>query len=123
MFEKSSRMKLRFATDKGILSVEDLWDLNLEQLNIIAKTLNQKIKESKEEDFLNEVSVEDAKAKLAFEIVIHILNTKKKESEDAKDLKKKKLEKEKLLEILAKKQDQSLENLSVEELKAKIENL
>lgn len=28
MFKQASKMKLRFATSKGNLSVEDLWDLS-----------------------------------------------------------------------------------------------
>ncbi|MFA5457111.1 MAG: hypothetical protein WC261_05690, partial [Synergistaceae bacterium] len=52
MFEKATRMKLRIATGKGNLSVEDLWDLNLAQLNEVAKGLNRRVKELGEEDFL-----------------------------------------------------------------------
>lgn len=47
MFEKASRMKLRFNTQRGVLSVEDLWDLPLIQLDNIAIALNKKLQESK----------------------------------------------------------------------------
>ena len=49
MFEKASRMKLRFNTQRGVLSVEDLWDLPLIQLDNIAIALNKKLQESKTE--------------------------------------------------------------------------
>ena len=33
MFEKASRLKLRFSTSIGMLSAEDLWDLPLSSRN------------------------------------------------------------------------------------------
>lgn len=44
MFEKASRIKLRYSTNRGVLSVEDLWDLSLEQLDPIAINLNKSLK-------------------------------------------------------------------------------
>lgn len=123
MFEKAARLKLRFNTVKGLLTVEDLWDLPLTKLNEIAKGLNKKLKTIEEEDFLEEVSKEDEQAKLEFDIVIHILNTKKKEKDIQKNMVKKKAEKQKILDIIERKQDSSLEDLSVDELKAKLNEI
>jgi hypothetical protein len=123
IFEKATRMKLRFTTTKGKLITEDLWDLNLKQLNTLAKSLNKELKESKESDFLEEENKEDIVLKLKFDIVLYILNTKKAELNEHKDFVLKKANKAKLLDILAKKQDAALENLSEEELKKKIDEL
>jgi len=123
MFEKASRLKLRFKTRKGILSTEDLWDLSLAELNEVAKNLNKELKTAEEEDFLNAKSVEDEKVKLAFDVVLHVLNTKKAEAAERAEAANKKAEKQKILGILAKKQDASLENLSEDELKKKLEAL
>ena len=123
MFEKASRKKLRFVSDKGLLTAEDLWDLNLNQLNTIAKKLNKDLKNAAEEDFLEGAGKEDTLLKLSFDIVLHVLNTKKEEAEKRKTAAEKKAEKEKLLDMLDKKKNQSLESLSEEELKKKIEEL
>jgi len=91
MFEKASKIKLRFPSSKGMLTTEDLWDLSLQQLNGLAKDLNKKVKESAEHDFLEVKSDSDTITKLQFDIVIQVLTKKK--------------------------QDAALENLSEEELK------
>ncbi len=121
MFEKASRLKLRFQSSKGNLSTEDLWDLNLQQLNTVAKSLNKKLKESEEDDFLEEKSEEDTITKLKFDIVLSVLETKKNENKLHREESKKRVEKQKILEILAKKQDESLENMSEEDLKKELE--
>ena len=114
IFEKATRAKLRFRTEKGNLSVEDMWDLNLQQLNRIAKRLNKEIKESSEEDFLEEKSAVDVEAKLQFDIVLYILETKKAETKARKEASTKKAEKEKLLSLLAEKQDEAMKGLTEE---------
>jgi hypothetical protein len=123
MFENASRTKLRIASDRGLLSAEDLWDLSLTELNSIAKKLNAELKSSAEEDFLEETSSEDKVTKLKFEIVLHIINTRKAENSKRKEYAELKAKRDKLLAIKAKKQDDSLENMSIEELDAELEAL
>jgi hypothetical protein len=36
MYKEAAKQKLRFATNKGNLSVEQLWDLNLTDLDSLA---------------------------------------------------------------------------------------
>jgi hypothetical protein len=123
MFEQASRLKLRFQTNKGFLAAEDLWDINLEGLNNIAKGINKQLKDSMEIDFLEKPNQADSILKLQFDIVLHVLETKKKEKEDRDLIAKKKAEKEKLLEILSKKRDGALEGMSIEDLEKKIQEL
>ena len=57
-FEKASRIRLRFDTPQGSLTVEDLWQLPLTSrtgranLDDIAKSLNRQLKETAEESFV-----------------------------------------------------------------------
>lgn len=125
IFEKATRKKLRFVTNKGHISVEDLWDLSLEQLNELAKKLNKELKdEQAEEDFLeDEENKKESLVKLRFEVVISILKTKKHEAKERENEVLRKAQKEKLLEVIAKKQDSALAELSEEELKKRLDEL
>lgn len=123
MFEKASRMKTRFQTSRGVLSTEDLWDVSLDQLNTLAKALRKELKDAEEEDFLVIKKDTNSQIQLMFDIVLHILNIKKDEKTAREEASVKRAEKERLLELLAKKKDQSLEALSEEEIRAKIESL
>jgi len=123
LFEKATRIKMRFNTEFGLINTEDLWDLKLKDLNKIAKDLNKELKTSGEEDFLEEKSQEDRDLKDAFDIVLHILNTKKDENKKKKEAAVIKAKKEKIREIISKKKDESLEGKSIEELEKELLDL
>lgn len=123
MFEKASRSKIRFQSNKGMLMVEDLWDLNLTSLNGLAKALNKQIKAEEEEDFLKEANAADVELKLSFDIALHILNVKKAELDARVAAALSAARKKKLLEVLERKQDASLETLTEDELKAQIASI
>lgn len=53
MFEIATRTKMRFPF-KGMISVEDLWDLSVQNLDKVFKTLNSQRKEAQEESLLHE---------------------------------------------------------------------
>lgn len=123
IFEKASRLKLRFNLSKGVCTTEELWDLSLESLNDLAVALHKKIKETEDISFIKEKTVANTKLELQFEIVKHIINTKLAEKE-AKKLATVKAEKAKLLkDIIAKKQLGALESSSLESLQAELEAL
>ena len=122
MFETALRNKFRFPF-KGQITTEDLWDLSLNELDSIYKTLNKEVKARAEESLLTEASTAQTDVDVKIEIIKHIADVKKKELE-AKLLEvAKKAEREKVAAILAEKQDEALKNLSVEELKAMLDNL
>jgi hypothetical protein len=119
------RSHLRVSTTRGSLSVEDLYDLPLTELNDTLKQLNRKLKTIDEEDFLNDdkESKEDKATKLAFKITKHILDAKKEERDIAKNSKLVAEQKQKILDLIDKKDQESLQNLSREDLLKKLEEL
>lgn len=116
MFLKASRLKLRWNSSRGFLSLEDLWDLSLQNLNTLAKGLKRELKAELEEDFLEEKTEEDTITKLKFDIVIEVLNIKKSEAKAASEATAMKAHNQKILGLIAKKQDEDLEKMSVEDL-------
>ena len=115
MFEKASRMKLRF-THKGLCTVEDLWDLPLTALDRIFKGMNAELKTQNEESLLDTKTKEVKIQELGIEIVKHVVAVKIKEGEERKNRVLKAERKQKLLGIISTKQDAVLEGKTIEEL-------
>lgn len=127
IFEQASRMKLRFDTPMGFLAAEDLWDLPLtsnrgSNLNEVAIGLHNQLKHDTI-SFVDDAEVPNPKIQLAFDIVKHIIDTKKTEAKAQADKTAKAEQKQKILGILARKQDEKLEGASEDELRQMIANL
>ena len=122
MFEFALKNKVRFPY-KGLVSVEDLFDLSVRDLDSIFKTLNAQVKKSQEESLLATKTKEDETLAIQIEIVKHIVKTKLDEAETAKQSKELKEKKQKIMEMIAEKKDEALRNASVEELQAMLDNL
>jgi hypothetical protein len=126
MFEQASRLKIRFATPQGLLSVEDLWDLPLTakgrhaataNLDDIAIALHTKLKND-DVSFVTDVTKPDPKAALAFEIVKHVIKVRLDEKRQAEDAKARVDQKQKILGLMAQKEDAELAGKSLDELRA-----
>lgn len=123
IFEEAVRAKLRFQTTKGLVSTEDLWDLSLAKLDEMAVAINKKIKETSNESFLKPKSAPDSELSLSLSILVYVLEKKQAEALARKNSEEKRAQKAKLLEILSSKQDAKLNEMSEEELLAKINSL
>lgn len=130
MFEKATRLKLRFDTARGLLTVEDLWDLPLQttrangvSLDQIAIALHRQAKDATTLSFVDERTTGDQVLDLKLEIVKAVIATKKAEGAAAALAAGKRERKQKLLELIAQKQDAQLVEKSVEELQAMVEGL
>lgn len=126
IFENATRNKLRFASVRGELTVEQLWDVPLRSrdefnLNTIAKAANKALKEISEESFVETTrTAAHSRCETLLETVKYVIDVKLAEEQVAKTRAEKKQEKEKLLGILAEKQAGKLSELSEKELQKRI---
>ena len=122
MFEKATKDKLRFATPVGFVTVEDLWDLPLTgkraSLDGVAKIINKIIKENDEESFVVAATSSNKENELKFDIVKHVIKVKLEENEKARNAVANKAKKEKILSVIASKENSELEGMSKEDLEA-----
>lgn len=126
LFEIATRKAYRFASLKGELTVEQLWQLPLTSrggtdLDTLAKGINKELKSQEEESFV-QTSTNPRRGELEnkLEILKHIIQVKQTEAEAATKRQANTMERHKLQELLAKKNDQELEGLSKEDLEKKL---
>jgi len=128
LFEFATRNKLRFASTRGELSVEQLWDVPLRSkddfnLNTIAKAANKAWKEISEENFVETTTAKTPdymRREAALEVVKYVIEAKLDELEAAEKRAANKQKREQLLKILAEKQEGRLSDLSEKELQRQI---
>ena len=122
IFEYAVRNKVRFPF-KGMISVEDLWDLSLTNLDSIYKTLNKQVKQSEEESLLATKTNVDTELEVQIAIVKYIVSVKLAEQETREKAAAKKAQKQKIMSIIATKEDEALKNSSIDELKKMLDGI
>jgi hypothetical protein len=129
MFDKASRLKLRFTSHKGDLTVEDLWDLPLTSatgkpnLDSIAVDLFNQVKETATVSFVNTPAKADETVQLKLDIAKHIIETRLVENATRNAAAANAEKKQNLLALISKKENEHLEGQSLEELRAMVNNL
>lgn len=129
MFEQATRMKLRFNTPQGQLVVEDLWDIpltsttNKANLDAIAVGLYAELNSNRNISFVNNGSTGDQTLQLKFDIVKHIIDVRKAENASAVEARARKDQKQRLLELINQKENESLAGKSIDELRKMVEAL
>lgn len=130
MFEKATRLKVRFDSAQGKLSVEDLWDLpltsktNKANLDDVAKAVARSLKSSdNEESFVLKSTPSNNLDKLKLDIVKHVISVCLAENEASDTAAANRAKKQQILTIIANKQDGALAEKSIDELKALAETL
>lgn len=121
MFEKASRLKLRFNTTKGSIGIEDLWDLPLTSrskvnLDDIAKGLSRELKQCEEESFVVQQSSANEILCLKFDLVKHIIGVRLEEAKAKESQAVNQAKKDKLSRLIEQKGDEALAGKSIEEL-------
>jgi len=121
IFKYAAKKQLRFPF-RGMISVEDLFNLSLVDLDSIYKSLKKQQKNSAEESLI-EKTVQDTELEVKLAIVKEIFDDKKAAQDKAKKAMEKKAKAQRILEIMSKKQDEALQNMSEDELKAQLAEL
>lgn len=122
IFEIAVRAKLRFATARfASVSVEDLFDLSLRELDDVAKGINRQINAEKEESFLSENKNAVRKdLELKLEILKHIIGVKETEKADRVAAQNKAAQRQKLIDALAEAEQREVQSKTPEELRAEL---
>ncbi len=130
IFERASRRKLRFESDRGDLTAEQLWDLPLidtrGRLNLdqMARGVNTVLKSLEGESFV-EIKPDPRKIELELQLDIlkHVIASKMADAAAAEKRAANVARQQKILAALANREDQELTAKSKEELLAELEQL
>lgn len=122
IFELAVKGKYRFPF-RGLIGVEDLFDLNVTNLDSIFKELNSQLKQTNEESLLDVRTKEDKELETKIEIVKFIVREKLEEQQARATERENKEKKQKLMALLEKKREESLEQLSEEDILKQIQEL
>ena len=123
LFEIATRERYRFPYH-GLIGVEDLWGLPKADLNGIYKYLMGKRRENETDSLMDEMTTRANEAldneieivKYIFQYKVDLENEKIREKEKAE-------KKQRILELMAKKQDDELAEKSIEDLEAMLKEL
>jgi hypothetical protein len=126
MFETAAKYKFRFNSSRGALTTEQLWDVPLLDkngfsLNAIAKDINATLRESEEVNFVNVTQTQASTLlQTKLEIVKHIIADKQAANAKLRESAAVAEKRNKLLAVLAEKQDEALKTMTVEEINASL---
>lgn len=128
MFERATRLKLRFNTNRGNLSVEDLWDLPLTSvsgvnLDDLARAENKALKESEEESFVVKPTKTSSGHELRLNILKRIIKVKLEERSASERSAINAQKREEIMSAIKKQKSDSLTKTSVEDLEKMLEEL
>lgn len=126
LFETATREKYRFASAKGDLTVEELWDLPLTatttnrmqttDLDSIALQLDDQLSKTTEKSFVRTVKKENVVLKNKLELVKYIISVKMEEANVKAVAKVKASELANLDSLIAQKQNEALQSKPLDEL-------
>lgn len=127
MFEIASQYKFRYPW-KGMISTEDLWDLNMNQLDAVYQDLSKEMNAIQVGDSLlsaTSVDVFNKKQDLTtkIELVKYIFKCKQQAAELKRMAAERSAKKQRIMDILAQKQENALQNMSEDELKKMLDEL
>lgn len=124
IFERAIRNKLRFPSNKGELTTEQLFDVPLRSTNgfnldSVARSINSRLKESQATSFVDTEAADD-KLQLQMDVVLAVIDDKKRREAAAEKAAATLAQKKLYEQALAKKKLEEIESMSAEELEALI---
>lgn len=122
LFEKATKGHFRFQYN-GTITAEDLWDLDLDALNIIGTAIIKELKAASEESLIAVKSKGNKVLELKLDIIKRVIEVKLEDEAKSDRRANNKRRKEKLLEAISAKQDAALESKSMRTLLAEYEAL
>ena len=118
IYKLAAQYKIRFATKKGNLCVEDLFVMSLKDLDEIYRTLKAEEKDQDVESLMDTPNTANPVLEIKIEIVKDVYKTRKEEEEAIRNAIEISKKKQRICDILASKKDAELQNKSIEELEA-----
>ena len=118
IYKYAAQKRLRFSSGRGELLVEDLFDLPLQNLDSIARSVNKELKASGEESFIPNAkkNPKQTENQVRLDILKSVIQHKVDLQQRASERAARQAELAKLKEIVAQKADAGLREKSLEEL-------
>lgn len=124
LFETASKTKLRFSSNKGMITSEDLWDLSLADLDEIARETYKRVRDDMDHvSFVRPASKVDSTDLLRLDILKRVIEVKMEERDAAEKTVLQNAKKQRILNIMAEKEDENLKGASLEDLRQMLAEL
>ena len=122
IYKRAAIKKLRISTSRGGLTVEQLYDLNITELDELAVKLDADVASTVTKSFIKSTTTtEESLTKLRFDIVHDVLTTKLAAQETARKAQETKAHNQRIEALIQKKKEGALEEMSIEELEAMLQ--
>ena len=124
IFEYAAKNKLRFATDRGLLTAEDLFDIKLSNqagpsLDKIAISLDEELSKT-EKSFVKKVTPQNKELQIKLDIVKHVISVKQDQEEAKVAAAARATQRRILQEAIAKKKLEAIDNADLASLEAEL---
>ena len=124
IFEYAAKNKLRFATERGLLTAEDLFDIKLSNqagpsLDKIAISLDEELSKT-EKSFVKKVTPQNKELQIKLDIVKHVISVKQDQEEAKVAAAARATQRRILQEAIAKKKLKAIDNADLASLEAEL---
>ena len=124
IFEYAAKNKLRFTTERGLLTAEDLFDIKLSNqagpsLDKIAIALDEELSKT-EKSFVKKVTPQNKELQIKLDIVKHVISVKQDQEEAKVAAAARATQRRILQEAIAKKKLEAIDNADLASLEAEL---